>query len=81
MNIKILWGENCYNCKVLEVMMKQVLTELNLDFTPEKITDVETIMNYNVMSIPALVIEEKVIFYWRVADKSELLEIFSNYVK
>ena len=75
MIIKIL-GTGCPNCKKLEVNVRQVLEDLKLGVQVEKITDIEKIMHYGVMSLPALVIDEKVKFSGRIPNAEELKKLF-----
>ncbi len=76
MNIKIL-GTGCPNCQRLEANTKQALRELDLDATVEKVTALQDIMNYGVMSTPALVLDEKVAVAGRIPDADEIKKILS----
>ncbi|MEG2780005.1 MAG: thioredoxin family protein [Bacteroidales bacterium] len=60
MEIKIL-GTGCANCKALHKTVKQAVAELGIEATVIKEEDLMQIMNYNVMSMPGLVIDEKVV--------------------
>jgi small redox-active disulfide protein 2 len=71
MIIKIL-GSGCPNCKKLEANTKKALKELNLEATVEKVEDFEKIMEYGVMSTPALVVDEEVKFFGRVASPKDI---------
>jgi len=44
----------------------------------EKITDMGLIMDYGIMSTPALVVDEQVLSYGRVPDVSEIKEMLNN---
>lgn len=77
MNIKIL-GPGCPNCQKLEVNAKQALSELGMEARVEKITDIGEIMKYNVMGMPALVVDEKVEVSGRIPDVSEIKIILSK---
>ena len=77
MNIKIL-GSGCNNCKTLERLTRETLTELNINATIEKVQDYAAIMGYNVMSTPALVIDEKVVLSGRVPNKTQIKNIIQN---
>jgi len=74
MKIKIL-GSGCRNCKVLEANTKRALEELKIKSDVEKVTDIARIMEYGVMSTPALVVNEKVVSYGRVLNPEEIKKI------
>jgi small redox-active disulfide protein 2 len=71
MVIKIL-GTGCPNCKRLEQVVKEVISENNVDASIEKVEDVQKIMEYGVMSTPALVINEKVKVFGRIPKKNAI---------
>ena len=60
MEITVL-GTGCANCKALHETVKQAVAELGIEATIIKEEDLMQIMNYNVMSLPGLVINEKVV--------------------
>ena len=59
MEIKIL-GTGCAGCKALYKTVESVAEELNLEATIVKEEDLMKIMEYNVMTLPAIVIDGKV---------------------
>jgi len=77
MIIKIL-GSGCPNCQRLEANAKQAIEDLNLDAKIEKITDITEIMNYGIMSTPALVADEKVLSYGRIPDVEEIKQLLKQ---
>ena len=77
MNIKIL-GTGCPNCQRLEANTKQALSELKMEATVEKVTEIQDIMSYGVMGTPALVVDEKVEVSGRIPDVSEIKAILSK---
>jgi small redox-active disulfide protein 2 len=79
MNIKVL-GTGCPNCKRLEKNVYEALEELNAKAEVEKVTEVKDIMAYNVMSTPALVINEKVVLYGRVPNVAQLVDMIKKEV-
>jgi small redox-active disulfide protein 2 len=79
MEIKIL-GTGCSNCKNLEKATREAVAELNLDATVVKEEDIVKIMGYGIMRTPALVLDEKVLFYGRVPSVSELKDILMKKV-
>ncbi|MFA7244776.1 MAG: thioredoxin family protein [Candidatus Magasanikbacteria bacterium] len=81
MLIKIL-GSGCANCKRLEENTKKAIADLNLqEAIIEKITDMGLIMDYGIMSTPALVIDEQILSYGCVPDVSEIKDILNNTAK
>ena len=56
MEIKVL-GTGCSSCKALYETTKQAISELGCDATLIKEEDLLKIMEYNILSLPALVID------------------------
>jgi small redox-active disulfide protein 2 len=71
MEIKILGG-GCPNCKRLEALAREVAAELGVDATFTKVTDAAEIMEYDIVSTPALVIDGNVVSSGRVPRKDEI---------
>ena len=69
--IKIL-GSGCANCKRLEVIARKVSEEMGLEAQVIKVMDYTDIMNYNVLTTPALVINEEVVSSGRIPAASEV---------
>lgn len=70
MNIKVL--VSCCSDYGLKEITEEVIKELGIDATVEKIKDMQTIMAYGVMKAPAIVINEKVKSMGRVPRKNEI---------
>lgn len=75
--IKIL-GTGCPNCKRTETVVKTVTEELNLDINIIKVEDIQDIMAYDIMSTPAVVIDEKVVIKGRVPSFDEMKKILEE---
>lgn len=75
MEIKVL-GTGCAGCKALYAIVEEVVKELALDATVTKEEDIVKIMDYNVMTLPALVVDGKVVGKGRLtfAEVKALLE-------
>ncbi len=73
MKVKIL-GTGCPNCKRTIAIVQDVIKEYNIKATVEKVEDIMEIMNYDVMSTPAVVVDEQVKIRGKVPSKTEVLE-------
>ena len=74
MEIKVL-GTGCAKCKSLEKLTNEVIAETGVAATVEKVEDILKIMQFGVMSTPALVIDKKVVLSGRLPSATELKEI------
>ncbi|MDA3861132.1 MAG: thioredoxin family protein [Melioribacteraceae bacterium] len=72
--IKIL-GTGCPNCIRTMKVVEDVVKENNIDATVEKVEDIMEIMKYNILSTPAVVVNEVVKLKGRVPTKTEVLEL------
>jgi len=77
MNIKIL-GTGCSRCKALEKVTRDAVAEMGLSAEIEKVEDIVKIMNYGVMSTPALVIDEKIALSGRIPSLNEIKEVLTK---
>ena len=73
-NIKIL-GAGCKNCHQQYEIVKGVVAELDLPVEVEYITDMETVVTYGVMTIPALVFDGKVVASGKVLKADEIKKL------
>ena len=64
-SIKVL-GSGCKNCHNLFEASKAAVKNMGLTIEVEYVTDMEKIMEYGVMSMPALVVNEKVVSMGKV---------------
>ncbi|MCF7861873.1 thioredoxin family protein [Candidatus Woesearchaeota archaeon] len=71
MKIEIL-GSGCPNCKKLEENAKKALEESKKKAEIVKVTDINDIVSYGVMSTPAIVIDGEVKSYGKVATVEEI---------
>lgn len=70
-SVKIL-GSGCKNCHALFDNAKQAVNDLGLDADVQYVTDMQIIAKYGVMSMPAVVINEKVVSAGKVLSPSEI---------
>ena len=80
MIVKIL-GAGCSSCAMLENNTKEALKKLGLDAQVIKVSDIQDILGYGVMSFPALVIDEQVVLYGQNPTVDELVDLFKNHNK
>ena len=74
MEIKVL-GSGCSRChKTLEVVNK-VVSENHVDANVEYVNDIMKIMKYNVMSMPAVIIDGVVRMKGTVPSESEVKQL------
>ncbi len=74
MDIKIL-GMGCPKCVKLYENTKKAVEEKGVDATVTKVDSLPSIMKYNVMSTPALVIDEKVVLTGQVPSPEKIGEL------
>jgi small redox-active disulfide protein 2 len=77
MEIKVL-GTGCANCKTLEKLVINALTEMDIAANVEKEEDIVKIMGYGIMRTPGLVIDGKVVLSGRVPSLNEIKEIIEK---
>ncbi len=77
MEIKVL-GTGCSGCKALYETVNQAVNELGVQANVIKEEDLMAIMNYNVMKLPALVIDEKVVSSGKKLSLSDVKEILTK---
>lgn len=75
--VKVL-GTGCSSCHKLYKDVAEVISDLKIDADLEKIEDLQQIMSYGIMSLPALVVNEKVKFYGKSPNKEELKKYFTT---
>jgi small redox-active disulfide protein 2 len=76
-DIKIL-GTGCPNCKRLEKNTREALASMAVDADITKVTDMQEIMSYQILSTPGLVIDGKVVASGRVPAVSEISTLIAN---
>ena len=71
MDVKIL-GTGCSKCKTLEELTRKVVKDNGIDANITKVEDIVEIMKYNIMTTPALVVNEKVVSKGRIPSVDEI---------
>ncbi len=73
MTIKIL-GSGCPNCQTLINQTKEAIAKANLkDVIVEHVSDINQIIEYGVMSVPALIVDEEIKSTGRIPSVEEIL--------
>lgn len=70
--VKVL-GTGCKKCNDLEKSVVKVSKEHNIDIDIEHVNDFVEIAKYQVMSTPALIVDEKIVSQGRLLKDSEIL--------
>ncbi|MCK0511317.1 thioredoxin family protein [Aromatoleum buckelii] len=71
--IKVL-GPGCANCRKLEEVARQAVASVGVEADIVKITDMATIIDYDVIQTPGLVINEKLVSSGRIPTASTIAE-------
>ena len=74
MEIKVL-GPGCAKCKSTYNVIEKVIKENNLDVKLTKVDDIKEIMNYNIMTTPAVVVDEVVKIKGQVPTESDVKKL------
>lgn len=79
MEIKVL-GSGCCRCKKTFDTVKQVIEEDKVNANLEYVTDIAKILDYSIMSVPAIVIDGKVVLNGQVPSASEVRQLLNNQI-
>ncbi|MBR3920010.1 MAG: thioredoxin family protein [Clostridia bacterium] len=75
--IKVL-GAGCKSCHDQYEYAKEAVRNLRLSVEVEYITDMEKVMEYGVMSMPAIVVNEKVVSVGKVLKTSDVEKLLKK---
>jgi len=75
--IRIL-GMGCPNCERLQRNVFNAAAELGIDADIQKVDDMQKILDYGVMTTPALVVDGTVLVKGRVPTKEELMKLLGG---
>lgn len=78
LDIKVLSG-GCSCCSQLYANVEQAVSDLELDCQPEFVYDINVALKYEVMQMPALVINEKVVSQGSELSVEKVKEMLKNY--
>lgn len=65
-------GPGCAKCKTTYQVIEKVIKENNLDVKLTKVDDIMEMMNYNIMTTPAVVVDEVVKMKGQVPTESDV---------
>ncbi len=74
MEIKVL-GPGCCKCKTTYQIIEKVIKENNLDVKLTKVDDIMEIMNYHIMTTPAVVVDEVVKIKGQVPSEKDVKKL------
>lgn len=74
MDIKVL-GTGCGKCKTTYAVIEKVIKENNITATLTKVEDIMEIMNYNILTTPAVVVDDEVKIKGYVPSEREIKEL------
>ena len=77
MEIKIL-GTGCAGCKALYETTLKAVEELKLEANVSKVEDMMQIIGYNVLSLPGMVIDEKVVSAGKKLSLTEVKKLLTQ---
>lgn len=75
--VKIL-GTGCAKCKQTEQIVKDTIAKNGIEATVEKVEDIQKIMEYDILSTPAVVVDEIVKIKGKVPNENDVLEALKN---
>ena len=74
--VKIL-GAGCAKCTQTEAVVREAIEKFGIDANVQKVEDIQEIIQYNVLSTPAVVVDEVVKLKGRVPTINEVKEVLS----
>lgn len=77
MKIEIL-GTGCTKCKALEEAVKKAVAQIGGFYEVKKVEDIVEIMNYGVMSTPALVVDGVVKSTGKLLNVEDIVEFIAT---
>jgi small redox-active disulfide protein 2 len=77
MRIQVL-GVGCQNCRRVAANAEQAVRELGLSADVEKVEDIQEIVKFRVITLPALVVDGEVKALGRVPSVKEIKELIGG---
>lgn len=77
LNIKVL-GAGCDTCHKQYEYVQKAVEQAGIDADVEYITDIQKVMSYGVMSMPAIAINEQVVVMGKVVKPEDVIKYINN---
>jgi small redox-active disulfide protein 2 len=77
LSVKVL-GPGCHNCEKLYKMVREVIAGYDLPVSLEKVSEIQDIMKYRILTTPGLVIGEEAVSSGRLPEKEEILKMIQS---
>jgi small redox-active disulfide protein 2 len=77
LTIKVL-GSGCENCKRLAWLTERVVNHLGIEAQIIKVTEYAEMLQYNIMSTPGLVINEKLVSAGKMPTEAQITTWLTN---
>lgn len=74
----LVCGPGCAKCDETEQLVKNVVTEMNIDADIEKVTDFNAIAQLGIFTTPAVVVDGTVKCIGKVPKKNEVMKWVSS---
>lgn len=78
-SIKVL-GAGCSSCHEQYEYAKAAVSNLGIDIDVEYITDLQKVVTYGVMSMPAIVVNDKVVSMGKVLKTADVEKLLHSYL-
>lgn len=72
LTIKVL-GSGCANCKKVEAIARGAVASMGVEAEVIKVTEYPDIMQYDIMSTPGLVINEKLVSAGKIPSEAQVM--------
>ncbi len=71
--VKVL-GTGCKKCNQVFALIDQTIKSQNLDASLTKVSELATIMQYKIVSTPAVVVDEQVVLTGAIPTQDQVME-------
>ncbi len=79
MDIKV-FGTNCPRCKMLEKLVKEVVSENDFQATISKVDCIDEMISYGIVRLPSIAIDGKVLANGIIPSKDEIKELIEGQI-